>query len=94
MSEQTVPLRKATGGTTLTYEGQEYHWATDGDVVEVPAGFAARLLAIGDGGYSVASEPVVEEKHEVTEPAPAAKAEVKEPAPKRAAAHTASTKTK
>lgn len=83
MTEQTIPLRKDCGGSTITGpDGTEYHWAKDGDVVKVPEGLALALLAIEGGGYSDArgDEPV--KATEVTEPAPAPKAAVTEPAPK------------
>ena len=48
-----VPLRKArAGGTSLGFE-----WPEDGSVVEVPDAIAVQLLAIKDGGFSVAEAP-------------------------------------
>ncbi len=97
MSENLIPLRKACGGATLTSpDGQQYHWAEDGDVVQVPHDFAVTLLAIPGAGYSVAdgeakAESVAEdEPAEVTEPAPKAEAAVTEPAPRKPSANAAS----
>ncbi len=86
MSEHTVPLRKASGGSTVTDPdtGVSYTWEHGGDVIDVAYPFAVTLLGIPGGDYSdaragaPADEP---EGHEVTEPAPKAEHEVTEPAP-------------
>ena len=56
MAEQTVRLRKRSGGSGLTFEGRHYSWPEDGSVTEVPYDLAMRLLAIQDGDYSVEGE--------------------------------------
>lgn len=79
-------LRKDKGGSGITYRGVLYEWPADGAVTEVPDELGMELLAIKDGGYSVAVPPQVPARPpaEVTEPAPAAAAEatVTEPAPR------------
>lgn len=52
----TVRLRKRSGGSGLTFEGQHYSWPEDGAVTEVPYDLAMRLLGVQDGDYSVAGE--------------------------------------
>jgi hypothetical protein len=61
-------VRKASGGTTMTFRRVPYEWPEDGSVIEVPPEFGAELLAIRGGGFSEAPEP----KAEVTEPGPVA----------------------
>lgn len=53
---QTVRLRKAVGGSTLTYEGEQYSWPVGEPVCEVPYELAVELLRIPGGGYSVEGE--------------------------------------
>lgn len=76
-------LRKEKGGSGIKHRGVLYEWPEDGAVTEVPNDFGTTLLAIADGGYTVA---VPEDKParppaEVTEPAPKTAAEVTEPTP-------------
>jgi hypothetical protein len=75
-------LVKAAGGVTITWRGKNYTWKADNSAVKVPYEMGLELLAIQDGGFSVAEEAPAP----VTEPAPAAKAAVTEPAPKATAA--------
>ena len=56
MSEHLVPIEKESGGSTLTWRGQEFTWPKDGSVAEVPYELACELLAIRDGGFTVADE--------------------------------------
>lgn len=54
MAEHTVLLRKRTGGCTIPGpDGTVYEWAEDDAAVAVPYDFAATLLGIPDGGFSV-----------------------------------------
>jgi hypothetical protein len=48
-----VWLKKEKGGTSIG----PHHWPEDGSVAEVPDGLAADLLAIPDGGFSMADPP-------------------------------------
>jgi hypothetical protein len=63
-----------------------HRWSEAGSVVEVTGAQAAVLLAIPDGGFTVAEKPakVQEAPVEVTEPAPESHKgeQVTEPAPK------------
>lgn len=56
MSDNLVPVKKETGGCTLTYQGEEYEWKKDGDVVKVPVAWALELDAIHGGGFEIADE--------------------------------------
>lgn len=56
MAENTVRLRKRSGGSGLTWKHVQYLWEHDGSVTEVPAPLAAILLGIPDGDYSVEGE--------------------------------------
>jgi hypothetical protein len=52
-----VWLKKEKGGTTIKWEGRDYHWPADGQVCEVPQALGQALLGIHGGGYSEAPEP-------------------------------------
>jgi hypothetical protein len=77
--QHMVSLRKASGGTTLTYEGVQYAWAKDGSTVQVPYEFAQELLAIADGGYSVVSEAAMAKAGDAVAAEEAAQAPEEEP---------------
>lgn len=57
MPEQLIRLRKASGGSTLEYEGQTYSWPEYDPVAEVPHSLAVELLAIQDSDYRVEGDP-------------------------------------
>lgn len=63
----TVPLRKRLAGS----DSYGHVWPEDGAVIEVDYDHAMDLLAIPDGGFSVADQPedtVSEPESEVSEP--------------------------
>lgn len=80
-SAPLVPVRKLRAGN----DSYGNCWEEDGSVVEVPYDQAMDLVAIPDGGFSVADEDGRPEGT-ITEPAPAAKKAVTEPAPRGKAA--------
>lgn len=60
-------VRKARAGS----DSHGHIWPEDGAVVEVPGEVATSLLAIPDGGFTLAAEPEPEPEPEpVEEPAP------------------------
>lgn len=71
-----VPVRKKLAGS----DSNGNTWAEDGAVVRVPYEQAMELIAIPDGGFTVADQDDTPAA-EVTEPAPAAKKAITEPAP-------------
>jgi hypothetical protein len=60
MPEHLVPLEKESGGSTITWRGQEFTWPKDGSVTEVPYELACELLAIRDADFAVADEKKAE----------------------------------
>jgi hypothetical protein len=52
-----VWLKKQAGGTTIKWEGQDYHWPGGDPVCEVPQALGQALLGIHGGGYSEISAP-------------------------------------
>lgn len=64
MAELTIDLKKETGGSVLTHDGEEYEWKKDGDVVKVPYAWGLELLAIKGAGFEVADEKAAEKAHE------------------------------
>lgn len=50
-------LKKDAGGTTITWEGRDYHWAADNPVAEVPQALGETLLHISGAGYSETQAP-------------------------------------
>lgn len=67
MSEHLVPIKKETGGCTVTVNDHTYEWGKDGSVTEVPYTDAVALLAIRDGGFSEADEKAAEKAREAAE---------------------------
>lgn len=67
-------LRKASGGTTLTHKGTDYHFPADDPLCEVPDELGHALLAIKGAGYSPAEAPKKAAAKETPKAAPAAAA--------------------
>ena len=57
-------LRKDSGGSTIPWEGRDYHWPAAAPVCEVPDSLALELLRIHGAGYTEVPAP--------PKPAPAA----------------------
>ena len=50
-------LKKDAGGTTITWQGRDYHWPAGNPVCEVPQALGEDLLRISGGGYSETAAP-------------------------------------
>lgn len=50
-------LKKQAGGTTIRWEGREYHWPADNPVCQVPQPLGQELLGIHGGGYTEVQAP-------------------------------------
>jgi hypothetical protein len=57
-------LKKETGGSTIPWEGRDYHWPADDPVCKVPPALGHVLLNIRGAGYTEVPAP--------EKPAPAA----------------------
>lgn len=76
-------LKKATGGTGISFGRKVYEWPADGAVTEVPDDLGHTLLAIHGAGYSQVTDEAP------AKPAPAAPKEApaaEKPAPPKPAA--------
>jgi hypothetical protein len=82
----TVPLRKASAGA----DSFGHEWPEDGAVVEVDYDHAMALLAIPDGGFSVADQ---KDEPEIAEPDPGPEMSEVEPEPDESATDTPPKKT-
>ena len=50
-------LKKQTGGTTIKWEGLDYHWPADDQAIEVPQALGQTLLNIHGSGYTEVPAP-------------------------------------